>query len=205
MERSVSNEDGFTLVEVLVSLFIFALIAAGTMGAMFQTLAAKDRLDTADMTLTRLNQARSVIAADLNAMTLRDVRDGLGGWEDTRATTDGEALFTFTRTGRSNPADAPRGDLQRVSYAFRDGQFIRTALAHENPHEIAPGRSRVLLDGLADAEIAWLLRSNNQTQRLQSWRVPRSAAGDFPPVRALSLMLTSSDGTVTEHLFELGL
>jgi len=52
---NASEKDaGFTLVEVLISLFIFALISAGTMGAMLQTFAAKDRLNI-DISSVRVN------------------------------------------------------------------------------------------------------------------------------------------------------
>ena len=44
---SHQKDAGFTLVEVLISLFIFALISAGTTGVMLQTFAAKDRLNVA--------------------------------------------------------------------------------------------------------------------------------------------------------------
>ena len=40
------KEAGFTLVEVLISLFIFALISAGTMGAMVQTFAGKRQIES---------------------------------------------------------------------------------------------------------------------------------------------------------------
>ena len=60
------NETGFTLVEVLISLFIFALISAGTMGAMIQTFAAKDRLNIASEELANITAFRSIVRADMN-------------------------------------------------------------------------------------------------------------------------------------------
>ena len=108
-----SREAGFTLVEVLVSLFIFALISAGTLTAMFQTFAAKDRLDIASTELSDIAAFRAILRADMTAMELRPMRDGVGGLEPYLVTTrnpeDSDALLTFTRLGRSNPAGAARG------------------------------------------------------------------------------------------------
>ena len=44
MRAHAHKEAGFTLVEVLISLFIFALLTVGTMTAMTQSLRGKDRL-----------------------------------------------------------------------------------------------------------------------------------------------------------------
>ena len=112
MRQMISNnrtaqEAGFTLVEVLVSLFIFALISAGTLSAMFQTFAAKDRLDAASTELSDIAAFRAILRADINAMELRPMRDGVGGLETYLVTTrnpeESDALLTFTRLGRSNP------------------------------------------------------------------------------------------------------
>ena len=87
------KETGFTLVEVLISLFIFALISAGTMGAMIQTFAAKDRLNIASEELADIAAFRSIVRADMNALTLRPMRDGVGGTETFLVTTQDLSLI----------------------------------------------------------------------------------------------------------------
>ena len=153
------KESGFTLVEVLISLFIFALISAGTMGAMFQTFAAKDRLDIASAELADVAAFRSILRADMGAMVLRPMRDGVGGIENflvtTRNPADPNAILTFTRLGRSNPAGAARGQAERVRYLLRDGQFIRESLAHENPAQRDRWSGRVLLENIENIELEY--------------------------------------------------
>jgi len=206
MRHGSKLEAGFTLVEVLISLFIFALISAGTMGAMFQTFAIKDRLDQASTELADIAVFRSILRADMTAIDLRNGRDGLGGQSRTLVTTDGEALLTFTRLGRSNPSGAERGQAERVRYLFRDGQFIRETLPHENPAQLEQWRGRVIVEGLQDVELAYISHSATNDIRLENWSIPRGGtAGSDDATKAIEIRIIDARGTETSHLFELGL
>ena len=210
-----AKETGFTLVEVLVSLFIFALISAGTLTAMFQTFAAKDRLDIASTELSDIAAFRAILRADMTAMELRPMRDGVGGVETyvvtTRNPEDSDALLTFTRLGRSNPAGAARGQAERVRYIFRDGQFIRETLLHENPAERENWTGRVLLENIEDVEVLYRVSTPFENQSpadiaVQDWTILLSQidsvdTGDS----AIEFKLTDSRGVETAHLFELNL
>lgn len=155
------NEAGFTLVEVLISLFIFALISVGTMTALTQSLRGKTRLDEAVVNINELNSARAILAADLSTITLRPMRDELGGVRPYSLTTDGEPLLTFTRRGRENPGGLEaRGDLERVEYHFIDNEFIRRSFAHENPSSDPQFFDRVLLGDIQDV----ILRGHSEQQ-----------------------------------------
>jgi len=215
MSLKPTSESGFTLVEVLVSLFIFALISAGTFTAMFQTFAAKDRLDVASAELSDITAFRAILRADINAMDLRPMRDGVGGTETflvtTRDPAESDSVLTFTRLGRSNPAGAPRGQAERVRYVVRDGQFIREALRHENPAEREDWFGRVLLDNIEDVEVVF---RNNQRAGgpavgnpvIEDWTIFLSQAAELETVQgAIELSITDSRGLETAHLFELSL
>jgi len=204
LNRQADKQAGFTLVEVLISLFIFALISAGTMGAMFQTFAAKDRLDAAATELADIAAFRSILRADLSALDLRPARDGLGGRELTLLTTDGEALLTFTRLGRSNPTAALRGQTERVRYLLRDGKFIRESLPHENPADLESWRGRVLIEGVQRAEIAFVTRGSSSDIRIENWSIIDDTKADNIELRgAVELTLTDERGNETAHLFEI--
>ena len=209
-----NNEAGFTLVEVLISLFIFALISAGTMGAMIQTFAAKDRLNIASEELADIAAFRSILRADMNALTLRPMRDGVGGTETfvvaTQNPAENSAILTFSRLGRSNFTGAPRGQVERVRYLFRDGQFIRETLLHENPAQRDGWTGRVILDGLEDVDVTYRNRVSfgNATPtdlEIQDWIILRSnsATTNFEG-GAIEFSVTNARGVQTAHLFELG-
>jgi len=113
--QSRGKDEGFTLIEVLIALFLFALISVGTMTALTQSLRGKSQLEMAVKTINELNSARAIIGTDMSTLTLRPIRDELGGIKPYSLTTDGEALLTFTRRGRENPGGLEtRGRVQTV-------------------------------------------------------------------------------------------
>lgn len=202
MKRETHNETGFTLVEVLISLFIFALISVGTMTALTQSLQGKDGLAASMEDINQLNSARAIMRADMSALTLRTSRDELGGINPYVLTTDGEALLSFTRRGTQNPSGLEkRGDLERVEYHFDDGALIRRSYAHENPAQLATKYDRVLLADLRRAEITAIGYGDGRLITLEDFRLK---AGETIKPGAVIIELTDSYGEVTQHLFEIG-
>jgi len=198
------KEDGFTLVEVLISLFIFALISAGTMTALTQSLRGKDRLAASMEEINQLNAARAILRADMAALTLRPSRDELGGINPYVITTDGEALLSFTRRGKQNPSGLEkRGDLERVEYHFEDGAFIRRSYAHENPAQLAKTFDRVLLDGLQDTKLYAVVYQFNALSKIEGLRLQSSETDALKP-NAILIEVRDEFGELTEHLFEIG-
>lgn len=199
------REAGFTLVEVLVSMFIFSLISIGALIALTATLDARERSEARIEQVERLAAARRIMADDFAAMTLRQNRDGLGGFIDLSreaAQTDG---FTLTRRARPNPDGAfARGDLLRVSWRVEKGQLIRAFLPHENPAYVEPPIDRVVLDGVETmvVESAQTGSGISSIQALLSQVTRSQTAGKTLSADAVSITLTHSDGTTTQHIFE---
>jgi len=197
------KEAGFTLVEVLISLFIFALISVGTMTALTQSLQGKDRLAASMDEINQLNAARAIMRADMAALTLRPSRDELGGVNPYVLTTDGEALLSFTRRGTQNPSGLEkRGDLERVEYHFEDGALIRRSYAHENPAQLAASFDRVLLDDLQDMKLYGVIYQFNNLSKIDGLRLEVSENDALKP-NAILIEVTDEFGELTEHLFEI--
>jgi len=204
VNESHHNELGFTLVEVLISLFIFALITAGTMTALTQSLQGKDRLAASMEEINQLNAARAILRADMAALTLRTSRDELGGINPYVLTTDGEALLSFTRRGTQNPSGLERrGDLERVEYHFEDGALLRRSYVHENPAQEATSFDRVLLDNLQDTKLYAVTYQFNSLSKIEGLRLQPSTDHALKP-NAILIEVTDEFGELTEHLFEIG-
>ena len=198
-----NNQAGFTLVEVLISLFIFSLITAGTMTALTQSLRGKDRLAASMEELNQLNSARAIMRADMSTLTLRPSRDELGGINPYVLTTDGEALLSFTRRGRENPSGfEARGDLERVEYHFEEDALIRRSYAHENPAQLPTKFDRILLDGLKTVDVKAIGYGDGRIITLEDFRLEASAR--LVPV-AILIEVTDEYDEITEHLFEIGI
>ena len=156
---------GFTLVELLVALFITAILFAMGYGALSQALSNRQEVEEQSARLTAIQQAVRVMEQDIELMQPRPARDLLGnGYEDplvaslnalagaagaqagSSAARQGPALVSFTRGGWANPAGLPRGELQRVAYLLRDGKLIRQHLPVLDGTAATEVQERELLD-----------------------------------------------------------
>ena len=172
----MTDQRGFSLVEMLVALAIFAILAAAGGGIIQQSLAARDGMAAAHQRL----------AARLVA---RPARTPYGGREDTlfwggEPLADGP-LLAFMRGGWDNPgALEARGGLQYVEYRLREGRLIRQARLRPDPTNQTPMQEQVLLEGVAALELRFL----GSGHWLPTWRVA-SLSGRLPEAVALEFAL----------------
>lgn len=149
------REEGFTLVELLVALTIFALIATAGVTLLGFTadagIASKARLaDTAD-----LRRFELVLGADLAQAAPRTTRAPDGR---PRPAFDGApATLAFVRAGWANPDARPRASLQRVEYALAGDRLERRAAPMLDG---APaGAPTVMLSGVTALRLRYLSRT----------------------------------------------
>lgn len=199
------NQKGFTLVEVLVSLFIFSIISIGATTALSQSLKTKEQLDIAMDELSELNIARTIIRNDMSALTLRVSRDELGDIRPYSLFSDNSILLSFTRRGLENPGGLEkRGDLERVNYVFEEGSLIRISYEHENPSQVPGTYSLILLSDIKDIKIKGIKYENNSIVKVNNTDI-RLNNFEIPMVKAISLEVIDKNNDLTEHLFELNL
>jgi general secretion pathway protein J len=126
-DRSFRARHGFTLVELLVALFIVAIMFALGYGALNQALRDREALTTRQQRLAAVQTTMRVISQDFGQLAIRPVRDRVG--DATEPTLRGGPrageLVALTRGGWANPAGIQRPALQRVSYALDDGKLVR--------------------------------------------------------------------------------
>jgi len=210
------REAGFTLVEVLISMFIFSLISIGALIALTATLDARERAEAAITRIEELAAARRIMADDFAAITWRQNRDGLGGMIEGLELDPSIDVMTLTRRGRPNPDGVfPRGDLLRVSWRVESGQLIRAFLPHENPAYVEPPIDRVILDGVETMAFKVLLADTvleGIGQTMDEFNGDPIGTGfadmrEFQPQSVESwgvdILLTHNDGTTTRYMFEL--
>lgn len=108
---------GFTLLEVLVAISIFALIGVASYRVLSSVMLTDERLAQRSEELRRANRAFWILQQDLEQIVARNVRDQNGVQRDWLLIDEKNALpLIFTRGGRANPLGLPRSDMQRVAY-----------------------------------------------------------------------------------------
>lgn len=166
---------GFTLVELLVALFITAVVFALGYGAINQALANRDSLERNQDRLLAVQSAVRTLVTDFTQLAPRPVRQTLGEGHLPALVADGRlpGLATLTRSGWANPAVGQRSSLQRVRYVL-DGQVLRREYwlvldATESPRP----RSRVLLQDVRAVQLRFM---DANRQWLTQWPPPAVSA-----------------------------
>ena len=122
---------GFTLVEMLVALAVFALLAAGGVTVMAWASTSQGVASERMARVGELQRARAMLHADLSQAAPRRTRNAAGGSAVQAFTGSADprapVLFAFTRRGWQNPQGAPRASLQYVEYRLHEGRLERSA------------------------------------------------------------------------------
>jgi general secretion pathway protein J len=120
---------GFTLLELLVALFIAALMFAMGYGAIQQGLNSHETLKAQQAHLLELQTAVRLLEQDFAQLAPRPVRQAVGSEPAQPALQGGlpgtQPIVALTRDGWANPAGLQRPGLQRVAYFLENGTLRR--------------------------------------------------------------------------------
>ena len=154
-----ARASGFTLLEVLVAVGIFALFSAMAYGSLLRILDTRDRLETERDYWRTLSLSLMQVEDDLAQARPRTVRgiDGLvrpaflGQPVDSRAL--GEPSMEFTRGGQIVLGDGARSDMQRVGYRLRDGTLSRLVWPALDQPVVSEPRAAPLLEHVEELRV----------------------------------------------------
>ena len=149
------KSPGFTLLELLVSMSIFATLGLGAY-QMLQTVAdSHERVRSSADAFIGLNLAYSIIQRDFNQFAPRSVRDEYGEVLPTIDFENEDYIIEFTRRGWRNPAGRQRSRLQRVAYSlnFEEETLTRHFWEVLDRAEDSEPVSQLLLEGVTDFRV----------------------------------------------------
>jgi general secretion pathway protein J len=196
-----THYEGFTLLELLVALAIFSLIAVMAYGGLETVLKQQALTEENAESLAALQKTYLVMQRDIEQAVPRAIRDEFG---DRQAPLLGTTLFQLTRGGWNNPANQPRSTLQRVGYSLEDRQLIRYAwMVLDRAQDSAPTRQPLAAD-IESMQVRYLDDTGEWQEQwppLQAGSNPLANPTDFP--RAVEMTLEHARfGTLT-WLFQL--
>lgn len=122
MSRTVARSlvAGFTLMEVLVAISIFALIGVASYRVLSSVIQADERVALRSEQMRSINRAFWLLQQDAEQLVQRNVRDNSGvvvAENYLRVQNGSDLPLQFTRGGRANPLGLARSSMQRVAYA----------------------------------------------------------------------------------------
>lgn len=148
---------GFTLLELMVAIIIFALMAAIAYSGLNNVLQARTQTEEHSRELQQLQIAMNWLARDVEQTINRGVRSEYGEPLAPLIGNDFEGyLIELTRNGWRNPANHARSSLQRVAYGVREHKLLRAYWRVLDRAEDSKPYEQVLLDGVNSVEIRYL-------------------------------------------------
>ena len=177
--RAIQSAAGFTLLELLVALSIFSLVAAMSYNGLKAVLNQQAATEIQADALAELQKVYLLVQRDIEQVMPRPVRDEYG---DEQPALAGDDALQLTRGGWSNPAGRLRSSLQRVGYAYEDRQLVRYSWAVLDRAQDSEPQRQVLVGDIEEMTIRYLAGNDEWDER---WPNPLSS-GD-PTAEAAGL------------------
>lgn len=194
---------GFTLLELLVALTVFAIMSVAAYGGLRNVLFTRATVEEQSRRLAAVQLAVFRLEQDIEQAVPRGIRDEYG--EPQAALLGGELnddRLTLTRAGWDNPLGQPRANLQRVAYRLRDGRLWRLHWDVLDRGGLVEPRETLLLERVREFRVRFLEKKDWRND----WPPPASDETDKKKdpdslPRAVEIVLTLEDwGEITRLL-----
>lgn len=197
-------EQGFTLLELLVALAVFAVMSVVIHSSLTSMLDTRRHLEESSRRLAELQSFFRVVGRDIEQAAARPVRDGFGETLPALSWVPVPGHLQLTGGGWRNPAGLPRSTLQRVAYRFSDNDLIRDTWGILDRAPDSEPFSRVVLRGVQRFDAVFI---GADEQVFTVWPPPDRSGGSPAPdqlPRAVRLSLDVAGWGRLERLFLLG-
>lgn len=186
--------NGFTLVEMLIALALFAVIAVGALGLLRFSVDAELASRNKTESIAAQRRFLSVWTADLAQAVPRPSRDQSGAAHPAfEANRDG-IVIRFTRSGWDNVDGAPRPSLQKVEYRLTANALVRAG--YPFPDGAVPEAGAEVMPLIAPPTVRFRTKDGNWRDRWEpqlttelpvaiELLVPQKGV---PPLRIVSLV-----------------
>ena len=195
-QSPITASSGFTLLELLVAVALFAVVAVLAYGGLDQIARQGGDLEAESARLADVQRAVDRLVSDLRAATPRPIRDASTG--RVPALLGAAQSIEFTRGGYGNRLAQPRAELERVGYRLEGNQLLRLHFAALDRPSSLPERNDQLLDGVVELRLSY---RDTGGRELAGWPDARSSNASLPA--AVMLRLRLDDYGDIERLIEL--
>lgn len=198
------RQSGFTLVEVLVSLFIFSILSAASLAVLTTSLKSKDLMKNKSSELRQRATLRILMKSDF-ANTLAIPKTDAFGQPELASFIGGslgdDRFLSLSRTGWDNPGGIERrSGLQAVEYVLRDKTLIRQVRARFNPVSNTPILEQPLMHGVERITLGFF----NGEIWSENWLTGQPPMGTVELPTLASIELEFADGGKLRQIFRVG-
>ena len=196
---------GFTLLELLVAVAVFAILSAMAYGGLRNVIDNSQQTESAMERLQQVQMTMLKISRDFSQLSQRNIRDEYGNTSNYIMMGQGDDVFIeFSRGGRRNPAELLRSHLQRVAYKLEENKLSRLHWPHlDRTQEMEPYES-VLLDDVENAGVRFLDSNNEWHNEWPPLSATGQATGTAMVLSAIEFRLELKDWGELVRLFRVG-
>jgi general secretion pathway protein J len=185
---------GFTLLEVLVALFIFTIIAIIMTHALRSVFDSQAATEQRAAQLAELQLAMLLMSRDMEQMIERPIKNAERQIEPALLGT--LKRITFTHGGLSNPGGLlPRSTLQRTRYEMNKNNLLRQSWEVLDQVPTSKPNTRILLANVTALHFDYLDDENHYNDRWPPANKPKAPV--FPKAVKMTLTLAYW-GTITQ-------
>jgi len=201
----LQRSKGFTLLEVLIAVAIFAAIFVAAQQMFSQAMDNSERLTLEANRLESEQRLLTWLTMDLEQVIMRPIRDSLG--DPVPAVRGEDRRLEFSRAGWSNPfALRNRSEVQRVEYFLLEGELIRRYYPFLDSQPGVEPVDTVMLENVDEFQVRYLEQnaSTGEYQWLEQW--PSSANQSIPVLlqplpKSVEVNIYLQDGRVIHRFF----
>ncbi|MDG2375161.1 MAG: type II secretion system minor pseudopilin GspJ [Woeseiaceae bacterium] len=192
------RQRAFTLIEVLVAMAIFAVLAGFAYSTLGQTLLSAEILNERMDRLQALQRTMRLLTDDLQQLAPRPIRGELGNNLRPALDTGFQSGFALelTRSGWSNPIVLPRSTQQRAAYRIEDGELIRFHWYTLDRTLSNEPVSVTLLDGVEGLQFRFLVGTNDFTDQWPPLNLPGALGARQRPRAVEVTLLLGEEGKI---------
>ena len=162
----MKKESGFTLIEILIALAVFAILASITSSTLYYAFNTRTRVNEQSERLSALQLAISILQQDISQTAERAIRGN-----DMRLFpifTGRPDYVEFTRDGDVNPGSIEkRSTLKRIALVCQNDSLLRRTWDTLDPFDRNTHADKVLISHLSDCHFGYL---NQSLQVFPEWR-----------------------------------
>ena len=182
---------GFTLIEVLIALSVFAILASITSSAMYRAFNTREHVTTQANRLNALQLAVALMNRDIQQIVERSV---LGNELHHFPPFTGQRDYIeFSRGGIINPTNINRrGTLQRIAYLCKkDRLYRRSWMVLDGPNR-NQYQDKLVLDNLSQCQFSFLAHNLLTLPRWQEYALKQNQNKETLPT-AIQLSINLND------------
>lgn len=181
------TQSGFTLIEMMVALLIFGMLAAAGVALLSFSVRAQAVTGAKLDDIAAINRFTNAVSADLAQATARVVRDASGtplpAFEG-QSGSDNSPMLRLVRGGWTNLDDAPRATAQKVEYRLDGGVLQRIAYPMLDGAAALPPAT--MLKGIARVALRYRVAG--------AWSDRWQGSAEAPLPQAVELLVDRTDG-----------